>query len=93
MGKHLDLDDVAATSELATKELAELRATLAKAREALRRHIPHESFKAFKEDGRWFIHVGDDVCEVSEQAIELDAFDAVAQLDGAQTGEEGKESK
>ena len=30
MGKHLDLDDVAATSELATKELAELRAALAK---------------------------------------------------------------
>ena len=35
MGKHLDLDDVAATSELATKELAELRAALAKAREVI----------------------------------------------------------
>ena len=70
-----------------------LRVALAKARVALRRHVPHESFKAFKEDGRWFVHVGDDVCEVSEQAIELDAFDAIAQIDGVQGGEEGKEPR
>ena len=35
MGKYLDLDDVAATSEVATSELAELRAVLAKAQHAL----------------------------------------------------------
>ena len=98
MGKHLDLDDVAATSELATKELAELRAALAKLN-ALCGNLASAWFY-----GGWIAETNNEreMQEIMEQLgwwpVESEdkliaTINALAQLDGAQTGEEGKEPR
>ena len=97
MGKHLDLDDVAATSELATKELAELRAALAKARDALALVNKYAPFSLCCSDfhhPKLMQHGDGDFCEpthmyyhalnISGEA--LAAIDALGQPEGEKGG-------
>ena len=77
-----DLDDVAATSELATKELAELRAVLAKAREVIELAL----YVADLCGGTW-----ESMAKEALNAIEQ--ITGAQRWNLAWAGEEGKESK